>query len=281
LRIDASYQHIIGLTLLAALLHASWNALLRGARDGLWSITLMSLVTALAAVPLAVLLPLPAAVSWPCLAISAVLQVGYSVFLAHAYRHGELGQVYPVLRGSVPLLVTLGGFALAGQRLSAGALLGIALISLGIASLTLGQARAAARPLVLALVAALFVAGYVTADGIGVRLAGNPGSYTAWVLLLFGALMPAAYQLLGHRLLPGPGRHESAKAVAAGLLSLVSYACMLAALALGDLGPVAALRETSVVFSILLARIFLAEPLTLRRLLACLLVALGAMCIGF
>jgi hypothetical protein len=90
----------IALTLLAAMLHATWNALLRSSLDRLWSVTIMSFATTLAAVPFALLLPLPLTQSWMYLVISAVLQVAYIILLAHAYRSGELAQVYPVVRGS-------------------------------------------------------------------------------------------------------------------------------------------------------------------------------------
>src|SRR5256885_13420447 len=107
---------VIGLTLFAAVLHATWNAALRSGVDRLWFVTIMSFATTLAAVPFALLLPLPSTQSWLYLGILAVLQVGYSIFLAHAYRYGELGQVYPIVRGSVPLMVSIGGFVFAGQR---------------------------------------------------------------------------------------------------------------------------------------------------------------------
>src|SRR2546429_6942140 len=107
---------VIGLTLFAAALHATWNAALRSGVDRLWFVTVMSFATTLAAIPFALLQPLPATQSWTYLGISAVLQVLYSIFLAHAYRYGELGQVYPIVRGSVPLMVTIGGFVLAGSR---------------------------------------------------------------------------------------------------------------------------------------------------------------------
>src|SRR5256886_5834131 len=108
----------------------------------------MSFATTLAAIPFALLLPLPATQSWMYLGISAVLQVVYSIFLAHAYRYGELGQVYPIVRGSVPLMVSVGGFLLAGQRLSRPALFGVTLICLGIMSLAFGRARAGAKSVV-------------------------------------------------------------------------------------------------------------------------------------
>lgn len=270
---------VIGLALFAAVLHATWNTLLHSGVDRLWSITVMSFATTIAAIPLAFFLPFPFPASWPYLAISAVLQVCYSIFLAQAYRVGELGLVYPVVRGSVPLLVTLGGFALAGQRLSASALLGVALVSVGILSVAVGRFRTDGRTLALAIVTALFVASYVTADGLGVRVAGNAQAYTAWIFLLYGALMPATYLLVRRELTVRPLAPETLKAIAGGFISLGSYGAVLAAFALGNVGPIAALRETSVVFSALLGRVVLGEALTPRRIAACLAVAVGAICL--
>src|SRR5256714_2001359 len=122
---------VIGLTLFAAVLHATWNAALRSGVDRLWFVTVMSFATTLAAIPFALLLPLPATQSWTYLGISAVLQVLYSIFLAHAYRYGELGQVYPIVRGSVPLMVTIGGFFLAGSRGGGAAVFCVAVIFSG------------------------------------------------------------------------------------------------------------------------------------------------------
>jgi drug/metabolite transporter (DMT)-like permease len=272
---------VIGLTLAAAVLHAIWNALLRSGGDRLWSVTVMSFATTAAAIPAALLLPAPLPGCWSYLAISAVLQVVYGIFLAYAYRHGELSQIYPVIRGSVPLLVTLGGFLLAGQRLSRAGLLGVLMVSAGIASLALGKDRISTRGLVLALATALFVACYVVADGIGVRLAGNAQSYTAWIFLTYGALLPPASLLLRRRLAIAVRQGETLKALAGGVLSIMSYGAMVAALSLGKLGPVSALRETSVIFSMLLGRLLLGEPLTRRRIVTGAVVAIGAACIGY
>lgn len=271
---------VIGLTLSAAALHAIWNALLRSGADRLWSVTVMSFATTVAAVPAALILPTPLPDCWPYIAISALLQVGYSILLASAYRHGELGQVYPIIRGSVPVLVTLAGFLFASQTLSRLGLLGIVLVSAGIASLALGRARVSTKTLLLALATALFVASYVTADGLGVRRAGNVQSYTAWIFLTYGALMPMAFLVLRRRLVLDLRDRETAKAVAGGVVSLLSYGAILAALSQGKLGPVSALRETSVVFSALLGRMVLGEALTHRRIIACIVVAIGAACLG-
>jgi drug/metabolite transporter (DMT)-like permease len=271
----------IGLTLFAAVLHATWNAVLRSGVDRLWFVTTMSFATTVAAIPLALLLPLPLPKSWMYLGISAVLQVGYSILLAYAYRYGELGQVYPIVRGSVPLMVSIGGFILAGQRLSISALFGVTLVCLGISSLAFGRARAGPKAVLIALATALFVASYVTADGIGVRFAGSAQSYATWIFLIYGALLPLAFVLLRGQITVDFRSPETLKAIAGGLVSLLSYGAITAALALGKVGPISALRETSIVFSALLGRIVLGEALTGRRILACIAVTLGAVCIGY
>ena len=272
---------IIALTLFAALLHATWNAVLRSGVDRLWSVTIMSFATTAAAIPLVLLLPLPQSDCWLYLGSSAVLQVAYSILLAYAYQHGELAQVYPVVRGSVPVLVTVGGFVLMGQRPSHTALLGIALISFGIASLAVGRLRTEAKSLALSVATAMVVACYVTADAIGVRLAGNPQGYAAWIFLIYGVLLPAAFVLLRGAIAVDLRAAETRKALAGGILTLASYAAIITALALGTAGPIVALRETSIVFSAVLGRVVLGERLTRRRVLVCVAVALGAVCIGW
>lgn len=272
---------VIVLPLSAAVLHATWNAALRSSADRLWFVTVMSFSSSLAAIPLAVMLPLPLKESWAYLGVSALLQVIYAFLLAYVYALGELGLVYPIVRGSVPLLVTAGGFLLAGQRLGDLALVGIVLISSAIVSQATSGARTERKAVGHAIVTALFVASYVIADALGVRRAGNPQSYAAWIWLIYGALMPAGFLLLR-----GPVRfrleaRDTWKALAGGLLSFGSYGAVIAALALGEAGAVSALRETSIVFSALIARIFLGETLSLRRVLVCLAVTAGAVLIGY
>ncbi|SDR55886.1 EamA-like transporter family protein [Rhizobiales bacterium GAS113] len=272
---------VIGLALFAAMLHAVWNAVLRSGADRLWSVTIMSFATTLVAIPFAVMLPLPSAPSWPYLMLSSALQVGYSVFLVYAYRYGELGQVYPIVRGSVPLLVTVGGFLLADQRPSALSLSGVVLVALGIMSLALDRPRAGAKSIMLALVTGLFIASYITADGIGVRLSGDPRAYATWIFLIYGALMPMTFIAFRGKPRLDVLSSETLKALAGGVISLIAYVAVISALALGPLGPISALRETSVVFAVLIGRVFLGEALTLRRLAACAVVALGASCLGY
>lgn len=240
----------------------------------------MSYATAVAALPFVACLPSLPSACWPYLAASAFLQVGYGVFLAYAYRFGELGQVYPIVRGSVPPMVGLGAFAFAGQPLSPMLLAGVALVSAGIAATAFGRGRVSAKPLALALATGLLVASYLTVDGVGVRLAGDPQSYAAWIFIVYGVLMPLSYRLLRGRFAAGLLTREGVKAAAGGIVSLLAYGAIVSALALGPLAPISALREMSVVFSVVIGRLLLGEAVTLRRVLASATVTTGVVVIG-
>lgn len=272
---------VIGLALFAAVLHASWNAFLRTGADRLWTVTVMSFSSTALAIPLAIVNGFPANSAWLYVGLSACLQVGYSVFLVAAYRYGELGQVYPIVRGSVPLLVTLGGFLLAGQQLTVLETVGVALVGGGIMGLSLGRGRAATTSILYALATGAIIAAYATVDAIGVRAAGNVGAYTAWVLLAYGALLPATFVVCRGQLAVDPRAPETWKALGGGLFALLAYGVVVAAFALGPAGPITAIRETSVVFAAFIGRLFLGETLTPRRVGACAVVALGAICLGY
>lgn len=271
---------VVGLALTAAIAHASWNALLRSGADRLWVVTVMSLTMVPVAIPVALLLPFPPAAAWPFLLASSVLQVGYSLLLVAAYRHGDLGQVYPIVRGTVPVLATLGGFAFAGEVLSPTVVAGIVLIVCGIVALVAGRARIAGAPLLWALTTGALVATYATIDALGVRHAGNPIAYSAWVCIVFGSLLGIVARLVRGHLAIDARSPETWKAAGGGLVSLFAYGLVITAFSMAPTGPVTALRETSVVFAALIGALFLGERLTARRLAACVAVALGAMLIG-
>jgi drug/metabolite transporter (DMT)-like permease len=272
---------VVSLVLCAAILHASWNAVLRGRDDKLWSVTVMSFAATVVAIPVVALLPLPAGASWPYLALSVVLQVVYSWFLVIAYKFADLGQVYPMVRGSVPLLVTLGAAVFAGERLSATALSGIVLVSLGIMSLAFGKGRAHPKAVAAALANSIVIATYTVTDGIGARLSGNSFSYVSWIFVLYGIAMPIAFMATRGRLEVRWSAPETRTAVLAGLVQLVTYGTVIWALTMAPIGAVSALRETSIVFAALIGRMFLHEPLTARRLGACVVIAAGAGCLGY
>jgi drug/metabolite transporter (DMT)-like permease len=272
--------HIIALILFAALLHASWNALLRGGADRLWSMTVMCLAVALASVVMAVFLAPPAQASWMYAVLSAVLHVGYNLFLVRSYRAGDLGQTYPISRGSSPLLITIAASAFAGERVEMSALLGIALVAGGIISLAFNGRKLAVPSLPYALGTGCFIAAYSVVDGIGVRLSGAPMAYTVWMCALWGVLMPAVYIGLrgaGNLFILRPG---FATASIGGLVSLLAYGIVIYAMSGAPMGAVSALRETSVLFAALIGYFFLGETLTVRKMLACAVIAAGTIIIG-
>ena len=272
--------HIVLLVLFAALLHASWNALLRGGADRLWSMTVMCLAVALASAVIAPFLVAPAEASWPYAVLSAVLHVGYNLFLVRSYKVGDLGQTYPISRGSSPILITLFAAFFAGETVGPAALLGIALVSGGIISLAFKGRRLAVPSLPYALGTGFFIAAYSVTDGIGARLSGAPLAYTVWMCALWGVLMPLVY--IGLRdaaslFTPRPG---FATAFMGGLVSLLAYGLVIYAMSHAPMGAVSALRETSVLFAALIGYLFLGETLTVRKVLACVVIATGTSLIG-
>ncbi|THV22215.1 DMT family transporter [Peteryoungia ipomoeae] len=270
----------VGLALIAAILHASWNAFLRTGADRLWSITVMSLAGSVICLPFLFVLPLPGDAAWPYILLSSCLQVGYSLFLVAAYRHGELGQVYPIVRGTVPLLVTLGGFLFFGEVLGPWQTLGVVLIASGIMSLSLGKTRAATSSILFALTTGLIIACYSTVDSRGVKMVEQPAAYALWVLFLFGLMITLAFIVTRRRLQIDLRSPVTWKAVGGGALAMLAYGLVVVAYAYAPAGLVTAVRETSVVFAVLIGALLLGERLTWQRVLACLVVAGGAIAIS-
>ncbi|MBP1851922.1 DMT family transporter [Rhizobium halophytocola] len=268
------------LALCAAVLHASWNAFLRSGTDRLWSVTVMSLAGSAIALPTLFFFPLPGSGAWPYILASSLLQVGYSLFLVAAYRHGELGQVYPVVRGTVPLLVTLASFVLFGDVLSGLHLAGIGAIAFGILSLSIGKTRASNASLLFALATAAIIACYSTVDSRGVKTVVTPLSYALWVLFLYGILLAAVVAVRRRGLTLDLRSSTTWKAAGGGVVALSAYGLVVVAYAFAPAGLVTAVRETSVVFAALIGVAFLKERLSARRLAACLLVVAGAICIS-
>ncbi|MDB5996642.1 MAG: Permease of the drug/metabolite transporter superfamily [Pseudomonas sp.] len=272
--------HIILLVLFAALLHAGWNALLRGGADRLWSMTVMCVAVAIVSTTAVVFLEPPAPASWFYAGLSAVLHVGYNLFLVRSYKVGDLGQTYPISRGSSPVLITLCASFFAGETVGAASMLGIALVSGGIISLAFKGRKLAVPSLPYALGTGCFIAAYSVVDGIGARLSGAPMAYTAWMCAMWGLLMPPVYIALRDArslFTPRPGFMT---AFMGGLVSLLAYGIVIYAMTGAPMGAVSALRETSVLFAALIGYFFLGETLTVRKVLACVVIALGTIIIG-
>ncbi len=271
---------ILTLVLFAALLHASWNALLRSGADRLWSMTMMCIGVAVASVVIALFLAPPARESWVYAGVSGLLHVGYNLFLVRTYEAGELGQTYPISRGSSPILITVGAAVFAGERVGGSGLLGIFLVSSGIMSLALLGRRLPLSSLSNAIATGCFIAAYSVTDGLGVRLSGAPFAYTAWMCTAWGVMMPLVYIVLRDAASLFKKRPGIPVAMVGGLVSLVAYGIVVFAMSHAPMGAVSALRETSVVFAALIGYFFLGEALTMRKMVSCAVIALGTLVLG-
>jgi drug/metabolite transporter (DMT)-like permease len=267
---------VFGIVLLGAVLHASWNALVKGAGDKLLTTVAVALAAGLLAALALPALPPPARASWPFLAASMVLQVIYYLLVAAVYSWADLGRAYPLMRGTAPLLVSAFGVLVLGERLPAAAWAGVATLCAGILTLAAGGARGDRRGLALALANAVVIAAYTLVDGLGVRRSGSPVAYTLWIFLLT-ALPFAAWAALAVR--AELGRFLAAhwrRGLAGGAGSVASYALALWAMTRAPVAVVAALRETSILFGAALAALVLKEKLGPAGIAAAGLIAAGA-----
>lgn len=271
---------VIALVLCAALLHASWNALLKSSGDRLASLTIMTIGAGIGAIPLVLLTPLPNAAAWPYIILSAILHTGYNLFLIRAYRIGDFGQSYPIARGSSPLLVSLGAALLVGEQMSGYTWLGIALVSIGIISLAHVKDRHNLSGPIAAFTTGAFIAAYTVTDGIGARAAGDAMAYSGWLFVLDSFPLALIFMWLHRRLPMASEPRQNWLSLAGGVMSLLAYGIVIWAVTLAPMGTVSALRETSVLFAALIGALFLGEKLTLRRIGACLLITAGAIVLG-
>ncbi|MFL9911113.1 EamA family transporter [Paraburkholderia sp. RL17-337-BIB-A] len=273
-----------GLVLFAALLHATWNAMLHGNNDRFLSMTLMSIAIAAVSTLVILFTPWPTHAAWPYIIASGLVHIVYNMSLVRAYRRSDLAQAYPIARGSSPLLVTLGAAFFAHEAISPVHALGIAMISGGIIAIALQGSRVSRASVLAALTTGATIALYTVIDGIGVRLShGEALTYTAWMFLFYW-LMPVLFVAKrGFTALWTPVRTAPmavGSSLAGGLVSIAAYGIVIWAMQSGAMGTVSALRETSVVFAVLIGRVVLREAVSGKRWVACVIVAAGAVCLG-
>lgn len=253
--------------LFAAFLHAGWNALVKSGRDKALDTAAQNLIGWPLALAVLALTGLPAPEAWPWLAASAAIHVAYFALLAAAYRHGDLALTYPLMRGTAPLLVALVSASVFAEPLSAPAWAGVAGVCAGV--LALGMSRHALesrRAVALALANSVVIAAYTLVDGQGARASGNAAGYVA-VLFMLNAL-PFGLFVASRRGLAASWRHLRGRAplaAAGAAASLASYGIALWAMTRAPVASVAALRETSVLFAVLIGSWGLREAFTARR----------------
>lgn len=261
---------VFGAVLVAAVLHASWNALAKAIPNHTTAAGQLAVPGLVAGAVGAVLLPAPDPAAWPFLAGSAVLQTGYLLLLVQAYRHGEFNQVYPLARGLPPVLVTAVSVSLLGERLTGGELAGVLLVSLALTGLVFaggGRPRGGSG-LGLAAATGLVIAGYTLVDGVGVRRSGDPFGYIAWLFLLHSALVLATSAALTGRGFVTAMRRSTWLGLLGGVLAMVAYGIVLWAQSRAPLPLVSALRETSLLFAGVIGTLVFREPFRVTRLVA-------------
>jgi drug/metabolite transporter (DMT)-like permease len=272
------------LVLLGAALHAGWNTLVKAGRDKFLDTVLVATGSGGIAALALPFLPVPAMASWPYLVASGAIHTVYFLLVAAAYRTGDMGIAYPLMRGSAPLLVALSSGLLLGEHLTAAAWAGVLLISAGVLGLSLswrGAAAAvrspqAAASVGFALCNAGVIASYTLVDGTGARLSGHAAAYTLWVLVLTAApLLAFACARRGVAVVV----HLRARwriGLVGGAATLASYTLALWAMTQAPIASVAALRETSILFAMGLSALVLREQVGWTRHAAAGAIVLGA-----
>ncbi|WP_327236223.1 DMT family transporter [Streptomyces sp. NBC_01317] len=267
--------------LVAALTHATWNAIAHTIRDQLLAFTLIAGGGAALGAVAACFAPLPHAAAWPYLLVSAALHIAYQALLMRSFSLGDFGQMYPIARGTAPLVVTVLAALFVGEKLDAWQAAGVAVASAGLVGVALwGIKGSRTKPhwpaLVAALATGLSIAAYTVVDGVGVRNSGSAVSYLAWLMILEGVLIPAyALHVRGARVLLPQLRPHAALGLLGGFLSVMAYGLVLWAQTRAALAPIAALRESSIIVGAAIGAVFFKERFGTPRIAAAGLMVVG------
>ena len=274
--------------LCGAFLHASWNALIKSSGDKAVDTALVHFLAALLALPLLAWVGLPPPVAWPYIGASLLIHVGYYIALVGAYRNGDLGLTYPIMRGFAPLLVALGSTTFLGEVPSTVAWLGIVGIAAGVAIVGLadpGETLHHKKALAFAFANAGIIALYTIVDGLGVRSTGNALRYVMVLFVLDGISYPLGVWLRrsaeSRREVVRYARERWPVALLGGGASIGSYTIALWAMTRAPVASVAALRETSVLFAAIIGTVLLKERFGLQRAAGTLVLVGGVMALRF
>lgn len=266
------------IVLLAAALHAGWNTLIKISGDRVAVMAVVTLAGSLFSLPFLAFVEAPDPASWPLLALSILLHTGYHFFLPVAYDHGDLGQVYPVARGSAPILVTVGALVFAGEALEPLAVAGVICLATGVMALTFDRGAGIARnpkAVVFAFAAGVCIAGYTVADGLGARQAGSVFGFAVWLTIGDGLLTFLLALMWKGGAIWRVARSNFVIGFAGGAMQVGAYWIIVWALALAPMGMVSALRETSVLFAALISTFVLKEGFGVWRFVSAGLVSFG------
>jgi drug/metabolite transporter (DMT)-like permease len=261
--------------LAAAVTHAVWNAIAHGIKDQTLAFALIGVGGIAAAIPLIIVAALPRSSSWPYLLGSVGIHVFYVLLLMQCYRLGEFGQVYPLARGVSPLVVSILAAVFVHEHLALPQIGGVVIVSAGLAFLVFAGGRPGRGAFLAAVGTGLTIAAYTTVDGVGVRLSASPAGYIGWLILLQSLCVPMFALARRRNVLLKQPRRILLSGLAAGALSLLAYGLVLWAQTRGALAPIAALRETSVIFGAIIGALVFREPFGRNRITATILVVAG------
>jgi len=275
---------VFGVVMIAAALHATWNALVKGGSDKHLSMAAVALGRVPIAIALLPFIALPNFESLPYIFTGIVLHVGYQLFLLASYRTGDLTQVYPIARGVAPILVVIILFVFLGTQIKPIELYAVITIGLGIMSLSLVRQKDGLRnpkAVMLALITGCFIASYSINDGLGARLAGTALGYYVWLTIgnavIFTTIMwfkhPAAIKKI-----PSNAKHLF---LFGGTASFIAYALVIWSFTQAPIPIVTAVRETSIIFAILIGVFFLREKLDLAKLFSTFVTFFGVALLKF
>ena len=270
--------HLALLVLAAAIIHATWSALVKSSGERFLTLMIIIGTGSLLAAAVLPALSFPPRAAWPYLGAGFLLHQGYYLFMLLSYRVGDLNQVYPLARGLALLLVAGLAASFAGEVPNGGGMAGIVAVSVGVAGLAfsggLPRGRAAA-PIAMAAATGLFLGAFTIVDGIGVRLSTSPWDFIGWLLFINGLPMITGAVVLQRARLKAYLAGQWKSAFGGGVLSTIGIAIVLYALGRGGMAHVAALRETSVLFAALIGSLTLHEPFGLRRTVAAAAIVAG------
>ncbi|MGL4241799.1 MAG: EamA family transporter [Beijerinckiaceae bacterium] len=265
--------------LAAAALHAGWNAMLKVRLEPFLAMVLINAGAGLVALPFLLVTGFPKMESWPWLGLSVLIHIGYYFGLTAAYARADMGQVYPIARGSAPLMTAAAGILILGEPVSWVGIAGIMLLGCGIFVMAMKSAEDAMhmdrKALLFAGLTAVTICLYTLSDGTGARVSGHPTAYVTALFVLEGLVFTGV--ALGMRGLAGlrPILGFAGPGLAGGAMSAAAYAIAIWAMTIAPIPLVAAVRETSVLFAAVIAVVFLKEPLRANRIVAACLIVGG------
>ncbi len=270
--------------ILAAALHATWNALVKGGDDKHLTMACVIIGHVPLALPALLLQPFPAPESWPYLVAGILLHFGYQLFLLTSYRFGDLTQVYPIARGSAPIIVAAVSVFFLGVVLSGMEIIAVMIIASGIVSLGLVRSTAGARndkAAILALCTGCFIASYSLVDGLGARLSGSALGYYAWLGMANAVIFTIYIAFVKPDVLPKITREGRITFWIGGGASYIAYSLVIWAFTQAPIALVTALRETSIIFALGIGVVFLKEKINISKVIATFITLAGAVLLRF